>query len=654
MKKYRVRRKFVHKTLLDNRDKRVINYHRYNRFCGVGICCSGGLTCVVIIGVMIVVLFLFSNSCVEHSDCKTSNPCSIDTCHNNICYHDRKKNCCSRDIDCGGAQCYDSFCDLFTHTCNVVPQANGTRCRDSDSCTVNDQCFQGQCIGNVLSCTVSNNNCIHGWCMKSQGCVFENNQDGIDCDDNNPCTIQDKCYNGICAAIPKDCSHLDSVCSIGACDVVSGSCISIDRNEGLECDDGLSCTIHDTCSNGVCVGEDNLCFDNNPCTINICSEELGCLITHTVDNEQCIPGCTKDEECPLSYICYDGTCIKTPNPTTQHIAMIGYEIEECTNATYSRLIQHFVLDTKEIIFNGETRYRIVKDTSEIVINDAFAPLGFGDDIINLASNHFGNGIARTTFSIATECQVFTPENCKFIFANREYRFFAYTHDCLDINGMASGCIKMNHMLDTSISLSLSTCTQFPGQVDVIHPYGRAAVIYHGITYREPHNDITQTDNTSFGIVGLETNTAYNVLPVIRSMRVCQGDVNHHLGGCVDGTNRTECFNIGCYGWDPEDSPLSFKVDIIQDSIVTALALSDSFLASGCYNNDDYNIPDKCVLDKCDNYGMDDYFEFLFKEFNNEEYYVFDIKYKWSYCNSTRRRLLSTMIDQYAMTKIKFN
>ncbi len=242
--------------------------------------------------------------------------------------------------------------------------------------------------------------------MKNQGCVFENNQDGIDCDDNNPCTIQDKCYNGICAAVPKDCSHLDSVCSIGACDVVSGSCLSIARNEGLECDDGLTCTIHDTCSNGVCIGEDNLCFDNNPCTINSCSEELGCLITYTVENEQCIQGVQQTMNAPYRIYVTMVHALKR-QPTTQHIAMIGYEIEECTNATYSRLVQHFVLDTQEIIFNGETRYRIVKDTSEIVINNAFAPLGFGDDIINLAYNHFGNGIARTTFSIATECQVFT-------------------------------------------------------------------------------------------------------------------------------------------------------------------------------------------------------------------------------------------------------
>ena len=555
--KYRVKRKL----LTDQYGHHIHRRHPClwrKKYCGVGLCVSGGLSCMIIIGILMLILFLFSQPCVQHSDCQTNNPCSIDSCQQNMCRHERKENCCTRDIDCGGNQCYDSFCDFFTHKCNAIPQANGTKCVDSDSCTIDDHCQSGKCIGKSLTCQ-SSNTCILGSCMAEQGCIFENNLNGIGCDDNNPCTLNDECYNGLCAVnTPKDCSHLDSICSIGACDVVTGDCVRFARNEGSECDDGKKCTVHDTCSNGICVGEENLCFDNNPCTINTCSESAGCMVQYETESGQCIPGCTKDSECPLSYVCYDGTCIKTPNAKAQHIAMIGYEIEECANSTYSRLIQHFVLDTLRVTMNGETRYRIIKNKNDILTNDAFAPLGFGDDIINLAYNHFGNGIARTTFSIATQCQTFTPENCAFLFANREYRFFAYTHDCTNIDGLAYGCIKMNHVLETSISLSLSTCKQFTGQAQIFQPYGRAVVIYHGITYREPYNAITETDDEYYGIVGIETNTADHILPVIRSMRVCQKKKTHHLGGCVDGTNRTECFNVGCYGWDPSTHRYPFK------------------------------------------------------------------------------------------------
>lgn len=638
-------------------DTHVVKKHRckwQRDQCRIGICCSGTGCCIMIFTIPVLLILLLSHHpCSEDIDCETSNPCSIDTCIKGLCQYEKKKDCCVKDSDCGNAPCYSSYCDRFSHDCRALPSSNGTQCIDSDTCTIDDRCYNGECIGKTLSCH-NTNECIQGSCMEGQGCIFQNNADGISCDDNNPCTLNDECYNGMCAvSTPKDCTHLDGICSIGACDVVTGDCVRFARNEGHECDDGKQCTTHDKCTNGICAGQENLCFDNNPCTINTCSEQSGCIVQYETESGQCIPGCTKDEECPLSYICYDGTCIKTPNAKAQHIAMIGYEIEECTNSTYSKLIQHFVLDTTRVVMNGETRYRIIKDPSDILTNPAFAPLGFGDQIINLAYNHFGNGIARTTFSIATECQTFTSENCKFQFANREYRFFAYTHDCIDIGGLAYGCIKMNHVLEASISLSLSTCKAFNGQVEAAAPYARAVVIYHGLVYKEPWNAISETDEDSYGTVGIETNTIPTFIPVITDMRVCQRKEVHHLGGCVDGTNRTVCYNIGCFGWDPLDSPLAFRWDIIQNSSVTALALSDTFLASGCYDNEQYNNPDKCSLTRCNENGLDDYFKFLFTQFNNKENYVFDITYRISLCNITRRRLLNNGVEGKALAIVNF-
>ena len=254
-------------------------------------------------------------------------------------------------------------------------------------------------VGKTLSCH-SDNTCITGECRAKEGCMFRNNPDGIGCNDNNPCTLNDECYNGMCAvSIPKDCSYLDTFCTVGACDILTGDCIELPRNEGADCDDGLQCTLDDKCVTGKCKGHQNECFDNNPCTINVCTEESGCTVQYETETGQCIPGCTQDSECPLGFNCFDGTCVKTQRIQEQHIRMIGYEVEDCTSTASSRLIQHFVLDTKEIDFNGEKRFRIIKDPSDIVFNPRYAPLGFGDEVINLAYNHFGNGMARTSFPL---------------------------------------------------------------------------------------------------------------------------------------------------------------------------------------------------------------------------------------------------------------
>lgn len=649
--KIRVRRKFAHLQPVTH-----LQRHRWyclRKYCGLSLLCSGGIYCLAICIIFVVFLFFFTQPCNNHTDCQTNNPCSIDQCVHNMCRHTKKESCCITDNDCHDLQCYSSFCDKFTHKCQAIQANNGTQCIDTDSCTIDDQCYGGQCVGKTLSCH-SDNTCITGECRAKEGCMFRNNPDGIGCNDNNPCTLNDECYNGMCAvSIPKDCSYLDTFCTVGACDILTGDCIELPRNEGADCDDGLQCTLDDKCVTGKCKGHQNECFDNNPCTINVCTEESGCTVQYETETGQCIPGCTQDSECPLGFNCFDGTCVKTQRIQEQHIRMIGYEVEDCTSTASSRLIQHFVLDTKEIDFNGEKRFRIIKDPSDIVFNPRYAPLGFGDEVINLAYNHFGNGMARTSFSIATQCQTYTKENCNFIFSNREYRFMADTHDCANINGLAYGCLKMNHILELSIELSLSTCNKFEGGANINYPRGRAVVIYHGITYKDRWNAITETDNETRGIVGIETTTTDAVLPIISDMRICQGSPDHHLGSCVDRTNTSMCFNQGCFNWDPNDSPLSFSADIIVDEVVTALALSNVFLASGCYPNDDYNSPYKCDFTKCNLHGLDDFFEMSFSQLNNKENYVFDIKYKINLCGS-RRRLLSVNNTKYAMAIVKLH
>jgi len=51
-----------------------------------------------------------------------------------------------------------------------------------------------------------------------------------------------------------DCSPLDSDCTIGYCDTNLGACATQAVNEGGVCDDNNSCTLTDRCMQGACVG----------------------------------------------------------------------------------------------------------------------------------------------------------------------------------------------------------------------------------------------------------------------------------------------------------------------------------------------------------------------------------------------------------------
>ncbi|QDV90002.1 hypothetical protein RAS2_10780 [Phycisphaerae bacterium RAS2] len=75
-----------------------------------------------------------------------------------------------------------------------------------------------------------------------------------DCDDGNPCTI-DECINFVCVNTP-----------------VADPCC------GINCDDGNPCTT-DTCADGLCINEPIVCNDFDCCTIDECVAGA-CVYTH--------------------------------------------------------------------------------------------------------------------------------------------------------------------------------------------------------------------------------------------------------------------------------------------------------------------------------------------------------------------------------------
>jgi len=68
----------------------------------------------------------------------------------------------------------------------------------------------------------------------------------------------------------EDCND-DNPCTDDVCD--SGSCSNISLDDGTECDDGLYCTVDDSCTEGECAGTARDCDDELFCTgIESCNE----------------------------------------------------------------------------------------------------------------------------------------------------------------------------------------------------------------------------------------------------------------------------------------------------------------------------------------------------------------------------------------------
>lgn len=189
---------------------------------------------------------LFSNVAMKYWDTDCNGNAEPDTC----------------DLDCSG---FAGACLLFA-SCGTSNDANSTGipdecegcgaagpCDDGDLCTVNDTCDGFSCAGTPLNCSAQSGVCTIGQCNALTGqCEALPANEGAVCNDADPCTLGDTCASGACAGIALDCSFLDTECTVGQCDSLSGGCVSVDVNDGSACDDGNACSFNDVCISGVC------------------------------------------------------------------------------------------------------------------------------------------------------------------------------------------------------------------------------------------------------------------------------------------------------------------------------------------------------------------------------------------------------------------
>ncbi|MFO0589759.1 MAG: hypothetical protein U0441_19625 [Polyangiaceae bacterium] len=213
---------------------------------------------------------------------------------------------CTTADDCKAltGQCATGAC--VEGKCVADPANNFQPCDDKNSCTTNDQCSNGTCsgitktCGQASICHIAQCNPANGMCEEMPG------DDGAQCDDGDPCTYFGSCQNGTCKkGSPIDCSIFNTDCTVGFCDPVAG-CKSKPAFDGFACDDGLFCTISETCSNGVCGnGQPMPCAPVGGCFVGTC-DELNNTCTSVPGNDGA--ACDDGSPCTASTTCAAGVC----------------------------------------------------------------------------------------------------------------------------------------------------------------------------------------------------------------------------------------------------------------------------------------------------------------------------------------------------------
>jgi hypothetical protein len=186
-------------------------------------------------------------------------------------------NLCEGKTCSAETQCHDvGVCDFATGHCIEKLKPGGSGCNDGVDETVNDVCNLGACSGINLCASVTcepKDSCHEaGSCDIQTGTCSEIvKDDESSCDDGDEDTIDDKCFSGVCRGKGKcedvTCARMGACYLAGSCDPKTGRCDDPFADAGSACDDGSDITVGDACDgNGQCLGNDH-------CSGKVCSAD---------------------------------------------------------------------------------------------------------------------------------------------------------------------------------------------------------------------------------------------------------------------------------------------------------------------------------------------------------------------------------------------
>ncbi len=223
--------------------------------------------------------------------CDDLNPCTAgDSCTVSGCKGGGPTLCDDAEV------CTQDFCKPGEGCAHVPGFAD---CNDGDPCTLDDACDAGTCKGKPNGCD-DGNACTDDTCAKLKGCTHI--PSGAPCNDGDICTAGDLCASETCQGKVVACGDGNG-CTSDSCDKVNGCSF---KPNVAACDDADPCTVQDACAAGACKGAPKACSDNIACTEDTCTAKDGCQNTPNQGT------CDDGDACTGNDTCAGGTCKGTP------------------------------------------------------------------------------------------------------------------------------------------------------------------------------------------------------------------------------------------------------------------------------------------------------------------------------------------------------
>jgi len=246
-------------------------------------------------------------ACAE-TDCDDGNPCTENLCNTadgtcsnptftdgSTCSADENPGRCVAGVctglcefvDCDdGNECTEDLCDPAHGSCFNPPIGDGTTC---DAGGYPGQCSTGLCLGLCIGVDCDDGNeCTEDLCDRADGsCNSLNRPDGSNCDFSG---LPGRCMSGTCVDAEL-CSEVDcsdgNECTEDVCDPASANCSNPNKVDGSFCETGGNPGL---CVAGLCQGlcEGVSCEDGNQCTVDMCDpSNASCPNPDKIDGTPC-------------------------------------------------------------------------------------------------------------------------------------------------------------------------------------------------------------------------------------------------------------------------------------------------------------------------------------------------------------------------------
>ncbi len=257
-----------------------------------------------------------SAACDDGDGCTTGDQCTQGNCQGglpvacddgvdcteDVCVSPAGCESIPKDLACDdGNVCTDDLCDPevgCVHSLNQAP------CEDGDPCSSNDACNAGLCEGGEMTICDDGNICTQGSCQGNQGCVYV--PVAGECDDGDSCTTNDSCQLGQCLGAPANCDD-EVPCTVDDCTAEAGCQHTPDHDL---CNDNNVCTENTCDADAGCITTlvDGDC-DGGSCVAGECVPDC---VPQCAGKACGADGCDGTcGTCGAGFSCSGGKCLET-------------------------------------------------------------------------------------------------------------------------------------------------------------------------------------------------------------------------------------------------------------------------------------------------------------------------------------------------------